>query len=190
MIGFLDGAVAGRWIDGCYLDVGGVGYRLACSTTTLTALPLEGAHCRLWTYVHVRDDVLALYGFRTEAERSMFEGLVGVSGVGPKVALAVCSVLSPDEFRRALAAEDAGALSSVPGVGRKTAQRIVLELKGTLELSDLPALGGGDTPALARSALENLGYMPGEVRAALAQVAPEGDDSVEDLVKAALRVLA
>ena len=88
MIGFLDGAVAGRWPDGCFLDVSGVGYRLSCSARTLAALAGDGARCRVWTHLHVRDDALTLYGFATEAEQSMFEGLLAVAGVGPKVALA------------------------------------------------------------------------------------------------------
>lgn len=191
MIGFLSGEVAGLLPDGCYLDVGGVGYKLACSATTLSSLPERGAKVRLWTHTYVREDTLALYGFGSEGERTMFEALLGVSGVGPKVALQVCSAFSPESFRRVLATEDIDAISSVPGIGKKTAGRMVLDLKEKLQLPDLEVVGSGrDALAEARSALQNLGYSSAEVRAALSALAPEEDDSVADVIKSALRVLA
>ena len=191
MIGYLDGTVAVRTSDGCFLDVNGVGYRLACSATTASALPPAGERCRLFTYVHVREDLLALYGFASEHEQRMFEALIGVSGVGPKVALQICSSFGPDAFRRALATDDVAALASVPGIGKKTAQRVIVDLKEKLSIPDLEIATNGRNPLVeARSALENLGYSPGEVRAALGELAPSEDDSVEDVVKSALRVLA
>jgi Holliday junction DNA helicase RuvA len=132
-----------------------------------------------------------LFGFSSESERTMFEALLGVAGVGPKVALQVCSAFSPDAFRRVLVAEDTDAISSVPGIGKKTAGRIVLDLKEKLQLPDLEIVGKGrDARSEARSALQNLGYSPGEVRAALAALAPGEDDDVADVIKSALRVLA
>lgn len=191
MIGFLNGAVAGSSPEGCYLDVGGVGYKLSCSAATLANLPERGAMVRLWTHTYVREDSLALYGFATEAERWMFEALLGVAGVGPKVALQVCSAFSPESFRRALATDDIDAISSVPGIGKKTAGRMVLDLKEKLQLPDLEVVGGGqDSLAEARSALQNLGYSPAEVRAALSGLAPREEDTVADVIKSALRVLA
>lgn len=191
MIGFLDGVVAGKTLDGCFVDVGGVGYRVACSTTTLAALPGDGERARLWTHTHVREDALGLFGFATEAEQRLFEALIGVSGVGPKVALQICSAFTPDTFRRALATDDVAALSSVPGIGKKTAQRMVLELKEKLSLPDLQVVGTAPAAlAQARSALENLGYSPAEIRAALGEVSPAAEDTVEDVVKSALKVLA
>lgn len=191
MIGFLDGEVAARLPDGCYLDVGGVGYKLSCSTTSLAALPAAGQRIRLWTHTYVREDTLALYGFVSEGERSMFEALLGVSGVGPKVALQVCSAFAPEAFRRVLATDDTDAIASVPGIGKKTAGRIVLDLKEKLQLPDLELVGSGrDAVAEARSALANLGYSTAEVRAALAALSPDRKDSVADVVKSALRVLA
>jgi Holliday junction DNA helicase RuvA len=191
MIGFLRGTVAGRTQEGCFLDVQGVGYRLACSATTLAALPAEGAECRLWTHVHVREDALALFGFATEGEQRMFEALIGVAGVGPKVALQVCSAFGPDSFRRTLATDDVAAISSIPGIGKKTAQRIILDLKEKLSIPDLQVVGlGSDALAVARSALENLGYSAGEVRAALGELQPSPDDRVEEVIKSALKVLA
>ena len=191
MIGFLRGHVAARTADACFLDVQGVGYKLACSLTTLTSLPADGEAVRLWTHVHVREDALALFGFATEEEQRMFEALLSVSGVGPKVALLVCSSFTPEAFRRALVTGDVAGISSVPGIGKKTAQRILLDLKEKLELPDLEIVGSRpDAIAKARSALENLGYTPGEVRAALAESPPEAEATLEDVIKSALRVLA
>lgn len=191
MIGFLEGFVAARTSDGCFIDVGGVGYRVACSANTVGALPAEGERTRLWVHTYVREDALHLYGFMTESEQAMFEALLGVASVGPKVALAVCSAFTADHFRRALVTDDVGSISSVPGIGKKTAQRILLDLKEKLELPDLALVGSQpDTLAQARSALENLGYSPGEVRAALGELTPNGDDQVEDVIKSALKVLA
>lgn len=190
MIGFLEGRVAMVTADACYLDVSGVGYRVACPTSTLGRLPEVGGSVRLFTHLHVREDALALFGFASDAERVMFEALLGVSGVGPKVALAVCSAFAPDAFRRALVTDDVEGLSSVSGLGKKTASRIVLDLKEKLQLPDLEVVGvRPDTLAQARSALQNLGYSSSEVRVAMSRV--EGQDaSVEDIVKEALRVLA
>jgi holliday junction DNA helicase RuvA len=191
MIGFLTGTVAGRTPEGCFLDVGGVGYRLACSASTLSALPPDGDMIRLWTHTHVREDALALFGFASESEQQMFEALLGVSGVGPKVALQVCSAFAPDAFRRTLATDDSGAIAAVPGIGKKTAQRILLELKEKLSIPDLQVTGAGrDMLVLARSALENLGYSPGEVRAALGEIEASEEDGVQEVIKSALRVLA
>jgi Holliday junction DNA helicase RuvA len=191
VIGFLSGRVAGRWAGGCLLEVGGVGYRLRCSGSTLAALPAEGEPCRLWTHLQVRDDVLVLFGFATEAEKELFEALLGVAGIGPKVAVAVCSAFSPDAFRRALASDDVVALAAVPGLGRRTAQRILVDLKDKLELAPAGASdGAAAVVARARSALENLGYSSAEARAALDRVGADGADPVEDVVRSALKVLA
>jgi Holliday junction DNA helicase RuvA len=191
VIGFLDGSIAAKTRDGCFIDVGGVGYRLACSATTLAALPAEGGRARIWTHTHVREDTLALFGFATEAEQRLFEALIGVAGVGPKVALAVCSAFTPESFRSALATGDTAGIASVPGLGKKTAQRIVIDLKERMSVPDLQVVDGSpDLLSLARSALENLGYSPGEVRAALGEVQPAASDRVEDVVKSALKVLS
>ena len=191
MIGFLRGLVAGRGVDSCLIDVGGVGYRVQCSASTLAGIPVDGKEAQLWTYVHVREDVLALYGFATETEHKMFAALLGVSSVGPKLALQICSAFTPEAFRKALVTDDLPALSSVSGVGKKTAQRILLELKEKLELPDLAVVGSQpDALAKARSALENLGYSAGEVRVALGEVAPDDETDVQDVIRLALKVLA
>jgi holliday junction DNA helicase RuvA len=191
VIGYLSGELAGTSADDCLLDVSGVGYRVACSATTLAALPPVGAQCRLWTHLHVRDDALALYGFATEGEQAMFEGLLGVAGVGPRLALTVCSSFSVDAFRRALSSDDVAGIASVPGLGRKTAQRILVDLKDKLPAPELAIVGSSpESLAGARSALENLGYSAAEVRAALGEVDASSEDSVSDIVKIALKVLA
>ncbi len=189
MIGSLEGRVAALTVDGCLLEVGGVGYRLACSTTTRVALPSIGESCRLWTHLQVREDALLLFAFTTEGEQTMFEALLTVGGVGPKVALALCSAMSPDEFRAALVSEDVTSLAAVPGIGKKTAQRILLELKEKLALPQSNGSVGTDAIARARSALENLGYSSGEIRVALAEISEE-DASVQEVVRSALKVLA
>lgn len=191
MIGFVRGAIAGRGTDSCLVDVAGVGYRVFCSSSTLAGLPGDGEMVQLWTHVHVREDVLALYGFSSELEHKMFEALLGVSSVGPKMALQICSAFTPEGFRKALVTDDLAALSSVSGVGKKTAQRILLELKEKLELPDLSIVGSAnDALSQARSALENLGYSAGEVRVALGEVDSEADTDVQDLIRSALKVLA
>jgi Holliday junction DNA helicase RuvA len=162
-----------------------------CSTRTLAALPAEDEPVKLFTHTHVREEILALFAFYSEAEQRIFELLIGVSSIGPKVALSVCSAFSPEDLRRALVTDDFAAISSVPGVGKKTAQRIVLDLKEKMSLPDLEIVGAGpDTVAKARSALENLGYSPGEVRVALNDVAVDEKQSVEDIVRNALKGLA
>jgi holliday junction DNA helicase RuvA len=190
VIGTLSGSVAARSADGCLLEVAGVGYRVACSAATLAALPPAGGACRLWTHLQVRDDALALYGFATEAELGMFTSLLAVNGIGPRVALALCSAFTSDSFRRALLGDDAAAFASVPGVGRKTAQRIIIELKDRLAVPGSSPGEASESLARARSALENLGYSQPEVTAALGEAAPEPDEPVEAIVRSALKVLA
>jgi len=190
VIAFLTGRVAGKAPACALLDVGGVGYRLLMSTRSLAALPAEGDEVTVHTYLHVREDELTLYGFESEDERTLFEKLIGVSGVGPKVALAVLSSIAPDALRTAIARDDVTLLSSVPGVGKKTAQRLILELKDKLDTPDLgDAAGRSGSPAAAeaRDALLSMGFSPAEAAAALRDADPAA--STEQLLKAALRVL-
>jgi holliday junction DNA helicase RuvA len=191
VIGFLSGVLAERTVEGCVLDVGGVGYSLSCSGATLGALPHEGAKCRLFTHLHVRDDAMVLFGFATDSERTIFESLLSVAGVGPKVAQGVCSAMTPDQFRSAVATDDVAGIASVPGIGKKTAQRIVIDLKEKLAVPDLKVVSGErDALGQARSALENLGYSPAEVRSALSDVTSESEDDVQSVIRSALRVLS
>lgn len=189
MIAFLTGRVAERGATSCVLEVGGFGLNLAMSTGSLAALPHEGDTVRVHTYLHVRDDELSLFGFSTVEEKRMFELLITVSGVGPKVALAALSAYSPTALVEAISSEDVAVVSSVPGVGKKTAQRIILELKEKVAA----ASGGGSAPAPdgaandAREALLAMGFSPPETTAAL-KGAQRGA-STDELVRHALRRL-
>ena len=174
------------------LEVGGVGYRLTVAVGTVASAEV-GEPSFLHVHTHVREDAIVLYGFPTREERVCFEALIAAHGVGPALALAVLSSLSPDGLRRALADGDVEALTAVPGVGRKTAARLLIELKPRFDLVEGDALVGADGPdATARSevraALTGLGYGPDEVRAALADLDPTA--SAEAQVRCALRTLA
>jgi Holliday junction DNA helicase RuvA len=167
------------------LDVGGVGYLLAVTPTA--ARKATGAEeVTLETYLHVREDTMQLYGFADGEERELFEHLLTVSGVGPKVALAIVSGSRPAELRRAIALDDTARFEAIPGIGRKTAQRVVLELKEKLASSvDVPSTAGGSPELVARDALVELGYSLVEAERALADVDPEL--SPEERVRLALR---
>ena len=156
MISRLRGELAGRTPDGFVLDVHGVGYLLAATPGAVRAAE-RGGEATVETYLHVREDALQLYGFADPAERSLFVQLLGVSGIGPKVALAVVSSASPDELQRAIALRDSARFQVIPGIGKKTAERIVLELKEKLGAEEpvpisVAAGRSGSTPASACSA--------------------------------------
>lgn len=179
------------------LDVGGVGYRLVVGPRTAAALPRAGAELALRVHTHVRESAIALYGFATGDELRSFETLLGAHGVGPALALAVLGTLGPEELARAVVAGDVDALSRVPGVGRKTAARLIVDLAPRFETFEIApgavaASAGGREALDARrqvgDALAGLGYGPDEVRAALERVPAEGD--VEELLRAALAALA
>jgi Holliday junction DNA helicase RuvA len=184
MIAFLDGELVEKGIAHVVIDVGGVGYEVAVPTSVLAGLPAVGSRARVHTRMVVREDSTTLYGFATPDERTFFDLLTGVTGVGPKVALSFLSAMQPDAIRRAVVAGDADALTVVPGVGRKVAQRVVLDLRDRL--------GGDATIVLdgplvdVREALLSLGLTPVEASQALADVAPDGRE-VEDLLREALR---
>ena len=191
MIGSVRGSVVERTATGEVLvEVGGVGYRVHVPASALPTLH-PGDAAFLFTHLHVREDAMVLYGFPTRDERDTFEALIGTTGVGPKLALAMLSVHSPTALRRALLEDDLAALTLVPGVGKRTAQRLLVELKARLEVPelDLTQTGGGPAPrAEVRAALAGLGYGPDEVRDVVAQL-PEGG-TVEDLLREALKLLA
>jgi holliday junction DNA helicase RuvA len=179
----LRGKVAARRLDGVVLDVNGVGYLVQ---TTMRALQKAKGddEVTLDTYLHVREDALQLYGFAEAAERELFELLLSVSGVGPKVALAILSGSTPSDLRRAIALEDTTRFLAIPGIGRKTAQRVVLELKEKLGAVEEV----GDSPAhelVARDALVELGYSVPEAERALASTDPSLPP--EERVRQALR---
>jgi Holliday junction DNA helicase RuvA len=184
MISQLRGTAVARGGDRLIVDVGGVGYAVAV-TPTATRLAAGGGEVTLETYLHVREDTLQLYGFAEPAERELFEHLLAVSGVGPKVALAIVSGSSPGDLRRAIALDDTARFEAIPGIGKKTAQRVVLELKEKLGTMDEPTPITGKPHAVAREALIELGWSATEAEEALAATDP--DLSPEERVRQALR---
>jgi Holliday junction DNA helicase RuvA len=214
VIGLLRGAVVVRTGEGeVIIDVGGVGYRVAVTPATAAALVEAGtgADATLYVHTHVREDAIVLYGFIHDDERRCFEVLLGSHGVGPALALAIMAALSPAALSTAVLEEDLDTLCTVPGVGRKTAARLLIELKSRLDLPDLslsgagaggvggvgPADGSGAERGLrstrtsraeARAALSELGYAPDEIRGALDGL--RDDVGVEEMLRLALRELA
>ena len=195
MIAHLDGTVSALAPDGAVIDVGGVGLLVQCTPGTLATLRI-GERATVSTSLLVREDALTLYGFATEDERNVFELLQTASGVGPRLALAMLAVHGPDALRRAVASEDLTALTQVPGIGKKGAQRIVLELRDRLGVAaDLPAAPLGARPAAAapwrdqvRAGLMNLGWTGRDAEQAIAAVEPElAADGAEVKVALALR---
>lgn len=184
MISAVTGTLVGKgpsWVD---IAVGGVTLRLSVPGPTADGLDPFGSLVSLFTSLQVREDSLNLYGFATEEARSAFETLIGVNGVGPKVALSVLSMFMPDALAHAIESADTDAFSRVPGIGKKTASRIVLELRGKLDISALPAsVMGADSEAV--DALTALGYSQNEARDALASINKNGS-SVEEMVRLAL----
>jgi Holliday junction DNA helicase RuvA len=187
MIALLEGTVAVRRADHVVVSCGGVGYRLAVSAETLRHVPRVGQEATVFTHLIVRDDALLLYGFATEEERDLFLMLIGVQAVGPKMALAVLSGGPPREVLGAVAAGDTARLQAAPGIGKRTAERIVVELREKVGVSaeDPIVITRGDDPrALAREGLVGLGFSPQEADALL-DGAP--GDSPEDLIAHALK---
>jgi Holliday junction DNA helicase RuvA len=193
VIGSVRGTVLERSAAGEVLvEVGGVGYRVNVPVRAISVLAV-GAPAFLFTHLHVRDDAMVLFGFPTRDERDTFEALIAVNGVGPKLALAMLSVHTPGALRRALVDDDLDALCLVPGVGKRTAQRLLVDLKARLSLPDVDltpsgANGTSSPRAEVREALAALGYGADEAREAMAQL-PE-DGSVESLLRDALKLLS
>ena len=187
MISFLEGTVAEKSGERVVLAVGGVGYEVAVPAQTLARLPSPGRPARLFTRLQVRDDAMVLFGFAAAEERAIFDHLVTVSGVGPKMALAVLSTLTPDALTRAVATGDTAALTLVPGIGKKVAGRIVLDLKDRLGTGGEASSTG--PLAEVRDALLALGLSAQEARDALSALPPDGDRPVEELLRDALRTV-
>jgi Holliday junction DNA helicase RuvA len=207
MIGSLRGTLLDRWARPAggvevLVEAGGVGYRAVMPAGPAASLGTVGSPVFVHVHTHVREDALILYAFGSREERACFEALIGAHGVGPAVALALLSVHSPAALQRAVLAEDLDALTLVPGIGRKTAARLIVELKSRLEAdldgSGLEVVGsapvpGGDDPGASvradvRNALASLGYAADEIRVVMAALPPDG--SVEDQLRAALKDLA
>jgi Holliday junction DNA helicase RuvA len=207
MIGSLRGMLLDRTFGEVLIEVGGVGYRVTVTPNTSIRLGELGDDVFVHVHHHVREDAVTLYGFATKDERLCFEALIGAHGVGPSLALAILSVHSPSELRVALAADDVAALCLVPGVGKKTATRLLIELKSKLDLPDVvdlaalaDASGGprgaagtdgvrpSSVTADVRDALAGLGYDNDEIRDVMSRLPAEGDAG--ELVRQALKLLA
>lgn len=197
MLAYIKGTVVSRQTDSLIVDNQGIGFRILASPGLLERFPARGEPAFVFTYLYVREDIMALYGFPTAEELNLFELLLTVSGIGPKVASAIVGVLSPSQFALAVITGDTRTLTQVRGIGRKGAERLILELKDKLKgaaTDDLPAVagavpaGGPPRQAEAISALIVLGYTGGEAAKAVSAVYQE-DKSLEDLIKQALRQL-
>jgi len=197
MIGSLAGVLAYRSPPHLLLDVGGVGYEVEAPMSTFYSLPAVGQTTRLLTHLVVREDAHVLYGFATAQERALFRSLLKVSGVGPRIALAILSGVTTAAFAQAVRAEDAGTLTRIPGVGRKIADRLIVEMRDRLEEAGmLPAAGlAGDGPSIepgaqaeAYGALVALGYKPAEATRLLKTLGSDSESlSTEDLIRRALQ---
>lgn len=196
MIAHLSGALREKHLQRLIVDVGGVGYDVTVPLSTMYAIGDAGARVDLRIHTHVREDALQLFGFATALEQSLFERLISVSGIGPKVGLAILSGIEPAELVRAIRSSDVARLTRIPGVGRRTAERVVLELKDRLPPAagaadpDLGAAAGEDVRTDLLSALANLGYQRGSVEKTVDQVLRTVEDrSFEPLLRATLKVL-
>lgn len=197
MIALLTGRLAHKSPEFIIMDVNGVGYRVQIPFSTYYDLPEEGTSISLNIYTQVKEDAINLYGFRSLAEKNFFQLLISVAGIGPKLGKDILSNIQVEELARALTQGDLARLSSIPGIGRKTAERLVLELKSKvlkLEISP-PARDGSSAPASSAitddvtSALVNLGYKEALVKKALAELEIPADTSMEELLKRALKLL-
>ena len=196
MIGLLRGRVISRHPPFLLLDVNGVGYEVEAPMSTFYDLPADDAPVTLFTHLAVREDAHILYGFGRETERTLFRSLLKVSGVGGKMALAILSGMSGEEFARCIEAGDAAALTRLPGVGKKTAERLIVEMRDRLEAPGAPALAAAPRAAVpvsadgeAVSALIALGYKPPEASKMVRAVAAAGMDT-EALIRSALQAAA
>ena len=194
MIGSLRGVLVDRPAPGeVIVEVGGVGYRVSVPTALSAEMGRTGSEAFLHVHTHVREDAIVLFGFAHADERRCFEALIGAHGVGPSLALAILSSMSPAALSTAVLEDDIEMLCVVPGVGKKTAARLLLELKARLDLPTLGGTGpgggpGGSPRAEVRAALVELGYGPEEIRGVLDMV--DDGEPVEDMVRSALRELA
>jgi Holliday junction DNA helicase RuvA len=196
LIAALEGVLAQRGSDSVIVDVHGVGYLVTVGPRTMAGLPHVGERTRLHTYTYVREDALGLFGFQTADELTFFKLLLSVKGIGPKAGLAILSRAEIGVLKRAILKEDAALLATVPGIGPKTAARVVLELKGKLKEEmfgeqPAPAAIGGDTLSEAMKVLTGLGYTPAEAKEAVrkATAGNGGSHSLEELVTTALKGL-
>ena len=202
MISYIRGTLAVMEEDKVIVDVGGVGYGIYMSGRAMGMLPSVGCEVKIHTYLHVKEDIMQLYGFLTRDELAVFRLLIGVSGIGPKGGLGILSALSPDDLRFAVASNDIKAIQAAPGIGKKTAEKLILELKDKLKLEDalehisgndvayaaeVPSANYAEVQSEAVQALVALGYGNTEELRAVKQVELTEDTGVEEVLKQALK---
>ena len=190
MIVNLKGSLEAAGTDWVHLQLGGVTFQVFVPASAINDLGPVGAQVRLFTHMRIRDEQPVLYGFPTAASMELFQLLTAVSGVGPRLALALLSTLGPSGLRQAIATADVAALNSAPGVGQRTASRIVLDLKGKLDFEDdVELTGAGGVEADVIAALTALGYSTAEARRSVAGLLLSDDQNLEDLIRQALQSL-
>lgn len=199
MISYIRGELIAYEDDKVVVDVGGVGYGIFMPAQAIGRLPQAGSEVKIHTYLNVKEDAMQLFGFLTRDDLAVFKLVIGVNGIGPKSGLSVLSTLSPDDLRFAVMANDVKAISATPGIGKKTAEKLILELKDKLSIEDVlnheaeegtVVTGmGTDIQSDAVQALSALGYGSTEALRAVKQVPPEEGLTVEDLLKRALKYL-
>ncbi len=200
MISYIRGELVAQYEDKVIVDVGGVGYGIYMSAQSMSRLPHTGSEVKIHTYLNVKEDLMQLFGFLTLDDLNVFKLLIGVSGIGPKGGQAILSVLSPDDLRFAVMADDVKAISSAPGIGKKTAQKLIVELKDKLSIEDVlehatateenievKTSAGAEIQSEAVQALVALGYGSTEALKAVKQVEITPDMQVEELLKLALK---
>jgi Holliday junction DNA helicase RuvA len=186
MIGRLRGILVSRRGEVVCIEVGGVGYEVTMTPRAVASLPGVGEEVVIHAHTHVREDEISLYGFGSEQDRDLFRVLLSAGGVGPKLAMSISATMTHQEIVRSIITEDADALTAVPGVGKRGAQRIVLELAPKLAGVDVEVVGS-PTTVTVRQALEGLGYTTEEINGVIAELDPEA--SIESQIKAALQAL-
>lgn len=198
MIAWLKGTLIDKRVDEVVLNVGGVGYQVYVPLSTYYTLPEKGHDVALLVHTHVREDLICLYGFKTEAEREWFKQLIRISGIGPRLAINILSGISPEDLKLAIVSSDASRLQAIPGIGKKTAARMVVELK-----ERFPSVSGGEEKSIplpdssatlfsdAVSALTNLGFKPQEASKTVRQILSEGKEPppLRQVIKTALKSL-
>jgi Holliday junction DNA helicase RuvA len=193
MIASLRGNLLATGSDYAIIDTGGVGYQVFVPRPVLEGLGHAGTPVQVYTYLHVREDALVLYGFASLEQRAFFETLIGVTGIGPRMALGLLSAAPLDQIQLAIASENTALLSQVPGIGKKTAARLVLELKGKLDLTKLPTTIAANAPAASalnaelQEVLTSLGYSALEAQSAVSSIPADAPPDLEERLRLALR---
>ena len=190
MIAGLHGTLESRGANWAIIKVGGVSIQVYMPASTLSTLGAIGAEVHLHTHLHLKEDNLALYGFASQQELELFQMLIGVTGVGPKASLAMLSAMNANDLALAIATGNVDLLDQVPGIGKKMASRLVLELKGKLESVGVGAAVLGEGNAEVIAALVSLGYSPSEAASAVAAIADSPDLAIEDRIRLALQHFA